>query len=325
MNFIKAHIDKVVLAMVILMILGILSAFINLGAVSVVASVVLPVLFVLNILVACYALFKKRISYLIGLIAFLFCFKFFFQWSTESENTETTFSLLSYNVKAFADEDQQVATGIVKFIDSINPDILLLQESTYKVGRRISGFDYHFLGFREGVEKSLLDIYSKYPIVNKGYVDFPESKNNSIYADLKVNNDTLRIYNIHLQSFAFTSSSANKVTVKASKTLNKQIEQATLIKEHTKQTKHKVIVSGDLNATQYTKPYRIISEELNDSFFKRGKYLGTTYSLKGYPLRLDYAFVDKSLSIHKHENIELHLSDHQPLLIKFSIPKISRS
>ena len=311
--------------MVILLILGILSAYINLGAVSVVASVVLPILFLLNIIVACYAVLKKKYRYLIGLIAFLFCFKFFFQWSTESEHTEATLSLLTYNVKAFADEDQQVANNIIKFIDSINPDILLLQESTYKVGRRISGFNYHFLGFREGVEKTLLDIYSKFPIVNKGFVDFPESKNNSIYADLKVKNDTLRIYNIHLQSFAFTSSNADGVTVKASKTLSKQIEQASLIKAHTKQSKHKVIVSGDLNATQFTKPYRIISEELNDSFFKKGRYLGTTYSLKGYPLRLDYALVDKSLSIHKHENIELNLSDHQPLLIKFSIPKISRS
>ena len=77
MNFIKAHIDKVVLAMVILLILGILSAYINLGAVSVVASVVLPILFLLNIIVACYAVLKKKYRYLIGLIAFLFCFKFF--------------------------------------------------------------------------------------------------------------------------------------------------------------------------------------------------------------------------------------------------------
>lgn len=324
MRLIQEHTDKFIIALVLLLITGIVSTYLNLGAISVAASVVLPLLFVLNLLVAIYAIFKRRYIYCIGLIAFLFCFKFFYQISS-NETVEDSISLLSYNVRSFDNEDKAVASGILKFIDSINPDILLLQESAYKVGRNIDGFDHHFLGFREGIEKTLLDIYSKYPIVNKGFVDFPESKNNAIYTDLKIENDTIRVYNIHLQSFAFTFGNTDDISGKFSNTLNKQIEQAQIIKEHSENWNGKVIIGGDLNATQFGKPYRIIAESLNDSFIKKGNGLGTTYSLKGYPLRLDYAFTDKTLNINQHKNINLDLSDHQPILIEFKIPKISRS
>lgn len=324
MRLIQEHTDKIIIALVLLLIIGIISTYLNLGAISVVASVALPLLFVLNLLVVIYAVFKRRYIYCIGIIVFLFCFKFFYQLSS-NEDVNDSISLLSYNVRAFDDEDKDVADGILRFIDSINPDILLLQESAYKVGRNISGFEYHFLGFREGIEKTLLDIYSKYPIVNKGFVDFPESKNNSIYADLKIENDTLRVYNIHLQSFAFTSGNTNDITGKFSTTLNKQIEQSQIIKKHSENWNGKLIIGGDLNATQFGKPYRIIARSLNDSFIKKGNGLGTTYSLKGYPLRLDYAFTDETINIKRHKNIDLDLSDHQPILIEFKIPKISRS
>ena len=158
MKLILAHTNKITWFLVLLLAIGILSAYLNLGVVSVVASVVLPVLFILNTIVVLLALKKRNYVSLIGIVAFLFCFDFFFQFSSIDENSENSISLLSYNVRAFADEDPRVATDIIKFIDSINPDILLLQESTYKVGRNINGFEYHFLGFREGIEKSLLDI-----------------------------------------------------------------------------------------------------------------------------------------------------------------------
>jgi len=319
------HIDKVALPLFVLLILGITSSYFNFGAVSVVASVLLPVLFVCNLIIVVFAIEKRRYIYIVGIITFLFCFDFFFQYTSVDKTQESNIQLLSYNVRAFADEDQNVASDIVRFIDSVNPDILLLQESTYKVGRTIKGFDYHFLGYRQGVEKTLLDIYSKFPIVNQGHVDFPDTKNNTIFADIKILNDTIRIYNTHLQSFAFTSGISKSIPDKFSNTLKKQIEQSKIVNQHVKTSQRKAIIAGDLNATPYALPYKILSKERNDSFVAKGNGLGTTYKLHGYPLRLDHAFFDLDLKITQHKNFDLNLSDHQPILIAFEIPKISRS
>lgn len=325
MKFKLTHIDKIALPLVILLLIGIVSSYINLGAISVIASVALPVLFVLNIPVVFYAIRKRKYIYVVGVVAFLFCNNFFFQISSEDIEDKNTISLLSYNVRAFADENSKTASEIIKFIDSINPDILLLQESAYKVGRNIKGFDYHFLGYRKEVEKTLLDIYSKFPIINKGHIDFPETRNNSIYADIKIQEDTIRVYNLHLQSFAFTSNSSSELSEKLSTTINKQIKQAELVKLHAKKSNISNVISGDFNATQFSVPYRVLSKELNDSFTKKGKGLGTTYSVSGFPIRLDYALLDKSLKITNHKNFDLNLSDHEPILIKFKTPKMLKS
>ncbi|WP_299362318.1 endonuclease/exonuclease/phosphatase family protein [Winogradskyella sp.] len=325
MKLILAHNNKIALSIVLLLAIGILSTYFNWGAISVIASVLLPVLFFLNTIIVIYAFRQRKYLYLFSTMAFLLCYNFFYQISLDDENHKNTISLLTYNVRSFANEDAKVANNIIKFIDSINPDILLLQESAYKVGRNIKGYDYHFLGFRKDIEKTLLDVYSKFPIVEKGYVDFPNTRNNTLYTDLVVENDTLRVYNVHLQSFALTSRAVLDVSEKLSYTFSKQIEQSKAVKAHANKSNRKVIISGDFNATQFSIPYKTLSHGLNDSFFAKGNGLGTTYNLSGFPLRLDYILLNKSLEVTNHKNFDLNLSDHKPILIEFKIPKTSRS
>jgi len=43
-------------------------------------------------------------------------------------------------------------------------------------------------------------IFSKFPIVKSGSIEFPNTANNAIYADIVKGSDTIRIYNVHLQS-----------------------------------------------------------------------------------------------------------------------------
>jgi len=307
--------------MSLLLIAMLCSAF-NFGGVSVIASVLLPACFVINFISVFYMVYKKKYVFILGALLFVLCYPFFFQISSEKRENEHSLSLLSFNVKSFSGNDEIVADNILRFINSINPDVLLLQESTYKIGRKITGYEYHFLGYQKGMGKSLLDIYSKFPIVDNGFLDFPESLNNSIYADLNINGDTVRVYNIHLQSFGFTSNiEPSEIYHKLSKTFNKQIEQAKLIKNHSALTSNHIIISGDLNSTIYSKPYRILSANLKDSFINKGKGLGSTYSFKGFPLRVDYALFDTSIEITYHKNFSLNLSDHEPIYIEFNIPK----
>ena len=326
-----SRIDKLSISCIAAMALGILSSYVNLGMLSVFFSVIMPLLFVLNLLLAICGLFKRKYIYSIGVFIFLLCYNFFFQFSkvTKLENKDAI-SILTYNVRAFqqpiADNlNKNATTEIIKFIDSVSAEIVVFQESSYKEGREITGYPYHFLGYRENIEKSLLTIYSKYPIINKGYIDFPNSKNNAIYADIKIKADTIRVYNAHLQSFVVAPHIlANKYNDYSywkglNTKIKKQIEQAKLIKNHANKSMKKVIICGDFNATPYSQTYRILKKGLNDSYLSNGNGFGETYSLFNYPLRLDYFLNSDKISVLNHFNYDLNLSDHEPIVMKFRI------
>jgi len=322
-------IDKISVGFTLALIIGVISSYVNLGMLSVLFSVIMPLLFICNLLLGIYGLFKKKYFYSIGAIVYLLCFTFFFQVSyTSKDEDNNTVSILSYNVRAFQQyisENKNASTEIIKFIDSINADIVVFQESSYKDGKNVTGYPFQFLGYRAHIDKSLLTIYSKYPIVNKGYIDFPNSKNNAIYADIKINEDTLRVYNAHLQSYVI---SPYILTQKYSdftywKNLNskikKQVEQAKLIKRHANKTSNNVIISGDFNTTPYSQTYRILKKNLKDSYLSSGNGFGETYSRLYYPLRLDYFLSSTDINIINHLNYDLNLSDHEPVMMKFKI------
>ena len=81
----------------------------------------------------------------------------------------------------------------------------------------------------------------------------------------------------------------------------------------------KIIICGDCNSTQYSKAYRALKKERQDTFLKKGFGLGTTYNLLGYPLRLDYVLVDKGFDILSHENFKLGYSDHEPIMTRLKL------
>lgn len=315
----------------LLLITGFISSYSNLGALSVLISVFLPVIFILNGGFSVYYLLKKRYWFLIGSALFIFKFPSFYQLNSSNDTKiDTSISILSYNVRQFNHDHDIHKEGIDKEIADkiarISPDILAIQESAFKKSLNIKGYKYRFLGYRENVRKSLLVTYSKYPIVASGYIDFPNTLNNAIYTDIKVNKDTIRVYNTHLQSFKVDFhndiTATNKLTSyfkSVNKGHKKQIEQADLVKNHSKSSNKKIIICGDFNATQYSLPYKILSKNLKDSFLKRGSGMGTTYKLLEYPLRLDYFLVDNNVKIINHKNFNLKLSDHEPVLLNFSL------
>ncbi len=315
----------------IALVVGILSSFLDFGLLSVFYSVLMPLIFIIICVLAIYGLFKNYYIDLIGVIIFLFFYNFFFQFSEATgADTIDSISVLSYNIKEFKQPlpdspKHDALTEIIKFVDSLNADILVFQESDYKKSSKLKGYPYNFLGYREDIDKSLLAIYSKYPIINKGYIDFPNTINNAIYADITIRKDTIRIYNSHLQSFAINQQIlSNKYNdYNYLKSLNntntKQIEQAKLIKDHANKSNKNVIICGDFNSTPYSQTYRILKKGMNDSYLIKGNGYGKTYTFFHYPLRLDYFLYDDKFKIFSHENFKLNLSDHEPIFIKFKI------
>jgi vancomycin resistance protein VanJ len=322
-------IEKLSIAVITVLIVGILSSFLDFGSLSVFFSVVMPLLFLIICALGIYGIFKKKYLAIIGVVIFLFYYDFFYQFSIVKDSEPRDYiSVLTYNTRESKqtlsfDSDKNASTEIIKFIDSLNADILVFQEASNKDITKLKDYPYVFLGYREGVIKSLLSIYSKYPIVNRGYIDFSETKNNAIYADIKIQQDTVRIYNSHLQSFAIdqqivTEKRGNFNYFQILNTTNtKQIEQAKLIKKHAQQSNKKVIICGDFNATPYSLPYRILKKGLEDSYLSEGSGFGETFSILKYPLRIDYFLYDEKIKIFSHQNFNIKLSDHEPVFIKF--------
>jgi endonuclease/exonuclease/phosphatase family metal-dependent hydrolase len=320
-------INKLKIVFTALVIVCVLSSFINLGFISVFFSVIAPILLIINVILVIYGILRKPYIYVATLIVYLLNFNFFYQVTLKKdENTHETISILSYNVKGFDNQtfnEQTNATKlnqIERFISTVDSDILLLQESSYKKSYNIKNYQYIFLGYREQVSKSLLTIYSKFPILDKGYIDFSNTKNNAIYADIVRRKDTIRIYNVHLESFLLKSHM--KLNARnlfndfenVNNKINKQIEQVALIKSHAKNSPYKTIICGDFNATPYSLTYRLMRKGLNDSHLSKGHGLGTTFSIFNYPLRLDYLLYDSQINATNHKAFDLNLSDHEPIL-----------
>nr|WP_262909074.1 endonuclease/exonuclease/phosphatase family protein [Muricauda sp. M10] len=236
---------------------------------------------------------------------------------------------MSFNARSFNDlrqmDIENVDSLIYNFVTQKDPDIVCFQETFYgmKANNALGQYKYKFVDFIYGKHrgKVIQSIYSKYPIINIDSISFPGSANNAIYADILFLKDTVRVYNIHLQSFriipgltTIKNEESSKLFARSKKVMLKQYEQANLIRKNMEQTHYKRIVVGDFNNTQYSNVYQIIKGDMNDSYFEKGKGFGRTYDLLKFPIRIDYILSDPEFEVLSHQNFNQKLSDHFPVM-----------
>jgi len=169
-------------------------------------------------------------------------------------------------------------------------------------------------------------IFSKYPIIDKGYINFPNSSNGAMYVDLTINKDIIRVYNLHLESYRTDAvhqlnnpKSYSALINRIGKAEKTRKEQVFLIKSHIDKFKGKVIISGDFNSTQFSSTYNSLKDSRKDTFIEAGSGFGSTYNLFNYPFRLDYILVDDSFEVLSHENFKLKISDHEPIITRLVV------
>jgi endonuclease/exonuclease/phosphatase family metal-dependent hydrolase len=163
---------------------------------------------------------------------------------------------------------------------------------------------------------------------------FPNSNNNVIFADIKRGKNTIRVYNMHLQSIKISpdvSEINNNIEVinqkKSEKLFNRiriaftqQQEQAEIFKAHKNNCDYPMIICGDMNNSAFSYVYRNIKGKLKDSFEEAGEGFGATYKFKYYPARIDYIFADGTMEVKQFESFpDFQNSDHYPIMAKFSM------
>ncbi|MBP6557499.1 MAG: endonuclease/exonuclease/phosphatase family protein [Flavobacterium sp.] len=306
-----------------------------------VLTLILPLFLILNTLFFIYWLLQlKRQVILSGLVLLLgitFINKFYKFSSNDLPEEEKDFTVMSYNVRLFNLFDwlpnDGVGDTILSFINEQNPDILCIQEysENAKVDLRIYKYKAVFM---EGKQiKTGQAIFSKFPIFNQGDFKIPEAGNNIIYADIKKGKDTIRVYNIHLQSIkispdvneieehvdAIDKNKSQQVFGRIREAFKKQEQQAAVLVSHKKECKYPVIICGDMNNSAFSYIYRNIKGDLNDCFEEAGNGFGQTYKFKYYPARIDYIFTNKKMKVKSFKNFsKFENSDHFPVMTRLS-------
>ena len=299
-----------------------------------VLSLAVPLLIILNILFVIYWLLKVKkqliLSLLILIIGYSHVLSLYKFSSSKNIDNENNISIMNYNVRLFNLYDwipeKDIETQIVSIIKDEQPDIVSFQEYYKHDNVDLSFYSYKYENLSGLKVENGQAIFSKYPIVDSGSIDFPDTENNAIFADVVKGIDTIRIYNVHLQSSGI-STDVNKLKTENSerlfkrvvKTFKKQQSQAELFLSHKNKSPYKVIVCGDFNNTPYSYVYRKIKGEFIDAFEEAGNGFGRTFDFKYFPVRIDFILVDESFSVNGFKSFSEKLSDHFPILTRVSL------
>jgi endonuclease/exonuclease/phosphatase family metal-dependent hydrolase len=195
----------------------------------------------------------------------------------------------------------------------------------------------HFKVIRTGKNRYYgIVTLSKFPIISRGDIIHEKSSSLSIYSDILVQNDTIRIFNNHLQSFQLqrmertflnelVQSSEDKETLNDIKSISASLRtgfarralQASAVKTEISLSPYPVIVAGDFNDTPVSYSYRKIRKGLNDSFVSSGYGAGFTYKGNYPPNRIDYILYDNAFECRQFDIVKVRFSDHYPIIAYF--------
>jgi endonuclease/exonuclease/phosphatase family metal-dependent hydrolase len=297
-----------------------------------VLSLLVPVIFLFNILLVLYWMFKSKkfflLSFIFILVGLVIHPSIYMLRKGEVFDTTDSLSIISFNARDFNElkllKKDNVDSLIVDFIEKENADIVCFQEFHHAMKRsdKLAGYRYKFIDFVYGKYNGrvIQAIYSKYPILKVEPIEFPKSSNSAIYADILIKADTLRLYNVHLQSFkiipnvrTIKNQDSKRLFGRIKKVMNLQKQQVGIIKDHYSKSPYRTILVGDFNNTPFSNVYKTLKGDFKDSFLEQGKGFGRTYDLKGLPMRIDYIMADDSFEIIEHQNYDVKLSDHYPI------------
>ena len=299
-----------------------------------VLSLGVPFLILSNTLFFLYWLIKLKkqmilsfVILLVGYISFGSLYKF---TSSKSNENAQNLKVMNYNVRLFNlykwIAEDSIENNIVDFIKAESPEILSIQEYHPHINVDLSFFKHKYEKLSGKKTKYGQAIFSQYPIINSGSIEFLNTSNNAIFVDVVKGVDTLRIYNVHLESMRINTETeslkkenSERLFNRVGTTFKMQQSQTELFLKHKKQCSYKMIICGDFNNTAFSYIYRKIKGDLNDTFKEAGNGFGRTYDFKFFPIRIDFILSDDAFSINEFKTYIEHYSDHYPIMATLNL------
>jgi len=291
-------------------------------------SLAYPTLLVVNILFVIIWLIKLKPQLLVSLCIIGIGFhhtEALFSFDKKDTSTPADIKLLSYNVRQFNRlnwiKSSTVQQDICDFINQQNADIICIQEYPNNVKLN---FNLKIVSQKKRLANGLC-ILSKHKVINSGVINFENSINGIIYADLLINKKITRIYNIHLQSFGLNTNKNFYGKKNKSALFNKfrgvfkqQAQQIKQLQEHIKACKYPTILAGDFNNTAFSWNYKQLTQTHKDAFVKAGGGFGSSYNYM-LPFRIDFILPENNMKVTLFKNFKIKLSDHYPILAHINI------
>lgn len=275
----------------------------------------------------------------------------FFGASKPAKEVRTPFTLMSWNVRLFDlynwTHNQQTRDEMMELIRVEDPDILCMQEflnvapgnpimvkdsllSSYRFIACADAYTVHAHGDLDiGIA-----IFSTWPIVAQGTIRFPNDLNNlSLWADIAVGRDTIRVYTAHLASLRFgdqdydfirtieqgggsdsIATAGGRILGRVKNAFIRRSGEVSLILAHMKKSPWPVVYCGDLNDTPLSYSYhQLLRSGLSDAFVEGGKGFGHTYIGDLPSFRIDHILHGPRFSSWNFRTLPDELSDHRAI------------
>lgn len=324
-----------------------------------------PVLLLLNLLCIAGWLIIMRPRYaLLSGIAVLFSIKsilVFFAFRGGSgfdyKKQPGTLRVASWNVARFIELKRNNNPGSRKRLEMFelirqqDADVLCLQEfhtstdSSYYnniAPVQALGYPYYYFSFDEDGDHHYYSsiIFSRVPFIDTGRVRYPRPTLPDVlmYADVKLGDDTVRVYTTHLQSNQLGKFDYDRISkiksgddsmVANSKTILGKIRkgfarrsiQADVVKEVMSISPHPALLCADLNDVPNSYAYARVRGDMQDAFLKKGFGIGRTFAGLSPTLRIDYVFADEHFRVKQFNRLVKYMSDHFMLVADVELRK----
>ncbi len=252
--------------------------------------------------------------------------------------------IISYNTRYFKDELwlNDTTDSIVSLIKRENPDIIAMQEFPKsgdehdKVLRELS--KYHSAQINGQYDDGVICL-SKYRIIRSDSISGFCGTAKGLWADLKVGEDTVRLYNLHLQTTSINTEerdyinkrlfleSADSGRISKFRDMARRLyensctrsHQVDILRHDVEHCPYPVIICGDFNDVPMSYAYRTAASGLNDTFSEQGN--GYVHTFNGFfdLLRIDYILVSKQFETLSYEVLPIDLSDHYPVMARVKL------
>jgi len=313
-----------------------------------------PILLCINIVFVIYWALRKKLLVLLSLLTILAGWKVLnrniglrFPTSAKAP-THNLIRLMTYNVHNFkrygSKNDVPTKHEILQLIAGQQPDVIAFQEFYTRYRGQYAMPDsikqmagtkfYYFEPLVSNAQEAVgLAIFSKYPIMKRGFIRLTEnnSENQCLYIDIKKDSMLMRIYTVHLRSIKFDpedyryinaiAQQGKKPDIGSTKRLGsklklafiKRSQQVALMKDSLANCPYPYVVMGDFNDTPTSFAVNRMSQGLKDAFCEKGSGLGRTYNGNFPNYQIDYVMASKQFDVASYQIIEKRLSDHYPV------------
>ncbi|MBL7812711.1 MAG: endonuclease/exonuclease/phosphatase family protein [Bacteroidetes bacterium] len=312
-----------------------------------------PILFLINVLWLFFWWFQLKFKLIVPLCFLIFNLigaSKYVQYTRDRKPPAQSMKVSTYNCMLFgAYQNGWFFDTIVSTLRNHGDDVVCLQEVYAKKDlenhirslRKNGGFKMYSL-YRLTPDRPYgMAILSKYRILKSGRIDFPGNTGNmAMWADVERGTDTLRIYNVHLQSIRFRKSDYDFVSQKngtdykkGSRNLllrmreayEKRAAQAERVAAHLKQCPYPVVLTGDFNDVPLSYAYRTVSKDLLDAFTEAGNGIERTYKGPFPSFRIDYILFSKNLGCTAYNSTLNIPGDHKFISATLDLGKLPGS